>query len=69
MAGLRDYPPDEVAARQKANWRAFRRMLKALFWLAMLPGLFAIWGAGYGQGLIDGRAYRAACTMIGKDSK
>jgi hypothetical protein len=56
MAGLRDYPPDEIAARQAANWRAFRRMLRALFWLAMVPGLVALWGAGYGKGLLDGRA-------------
>ena len=69
MAGLRDYPPDEIAERQRANWRAFRRMLKALFWLAMLPALLALWGAGYGQGLIDGRAMVALPATNGKDSK
>lgn len=63
MAGLRDYPPDEVAAKQAANWRAFRRMLKALFWLAMVPLLFALWGAGYGQGLLDGAALRPSCNQ------
>lgn len=68
MGALRNYPPDEVAARHADNWKRFRRMGKALFWLAMLPGLFALWGAGYGQGLIDGRAFRAACIAIGKDS-
>lgn len=36
-----------------ANWRACRRYLKIYFWLAMLPFLAFIWGAGYITGMIN----------------
>lgn len=66
--GIRAYPPDEVAARHADNWRRFRRMGKALFWLVLLPFLIALWAAGYGQGYLDGQAATVARTTE-KDSK
>jgi hypothetical protein len=41
-------------AETKANWQAVRRYLRRYFIAAMLPLLAALWGAGYGQGLIEG---------------
>lgn len=49
---IRPLSPEESAE----NWRACLRYLRRYFALAMLPALAALWGAGYGQGIIEGTA-------------
>lgn len=43
----------ERAEKAAENWAAVRRMGRFYFWALMLPFLFLIWAAGYGQGTFD----------------
>lgn len=51
-------------AERAANWRACRKAARRLFVLLLLPLLALIWGAGYGQGLLDGAR---ACLPTTRD--
>lgn len=54
-------------AEKAENWAACRRYLRRYFVAALLPLLALIWGAGYGQGLLDGAAH--CLPMTRKESK
>lgn len=62
---MRPLSADETAA----NYAYVRKRLKAYFWLAMLPALAAIWGAGYAYGLIDNCAAQIRETISKESTK
>jgi len=61
---LRKLSDEEVAA----NWAYVRRRARLYFWLAMIPGLAAIWAAGYAYGLLDHCAVAIRETISMKES-